>query len=280
MKSFLRVLFIHPGIDEKSAAATLERGTANASPHCSFTVVSNCFLALEQLETNHFDIIILQKDLKSFPSLSFTNIMKHLNLRIPVIFLLRRNCGVHSRELSPENVLSYPFSFSSLRRALFDAASQIVVPCTNIASFQAEVNLKLETKKEKIAENGLKEKQSSGAPNNRRREHIYEDFQLNDLASFESLVDLPKEDEFIFIRSEIADYYHRQQLEVLDEDFHGDDSISDQSGFMNEDDSFDLMSLDEGSNNESFEDLSEWRATLFRNIDDAAIRSPFEKLSY
>jgi hypothetical protein len=289
MKSFLKVLFIHPGIDEKSATSTLERGTSIIPPHCSFTVVSNCFLALERMETTHFDLIFLQKDLKFFPSLTFTDIMKDLNIKIPVILLLRKNSGFVSGESSLENILSYPFSFSDFRKAIIKVMPQILEPCINMINFKSEDKSKVEIKKDQpvavesfLKRNRSSHRASSRVPgNNRNRERFVDDFQLNDLASFESLVDLPKDDEIILIKSETADYFYQQHLEVLDEDFRGDDSISDQSGFMNEDDdSFDLMSLDDGSNNEGAEDLSEWRATLFRNIDDVALRSSFEKLYY
>jgi hypothetical protein len=87
-RPILKILYVEPDIDEKSGSAILENSTATLQNIiCVFTVVSNCFLALEATEHTSFDLIFVRKDLPNLCASQFHNILSCVGSHIPIILM-------------------------------------------------------------------------------------------------------------------------------------------------------------------------------------------------
>jgi CheY-like chemotaxis protein len=88
-RKIFKILYIQANLHEKSSANLLEQSTDSLYPKCIFTVVSNGFAGLEQLEFTKFDLLFIQKDLPDFHGFDMIQIIRRLRSSVPVILLLR-----------------------------------------------------------------------------------------------------------------------------------------------------------------------------------------------
>jgi CheY-like chemotaxis protein len=88
-RKIFKILYIQANLHEKSSANLLEQSTDLLYPKCIFTVVSNGFAGLEQLEFTKFDLMFIQKDLPDFHGFDMIQIIRRLRSSVPVILLLR-----------------------------------------------------------------------------------------------------------------------------------------------------------------------------------------------
>ncbi len=86
-KKVIKVLYVQHDVLEKSSTRTLEEATSLLIPTCVFTVVTNGFIALEQLEITRFELVIVEQKLAHMTGVEMIRIMRNLSISVPVILL-------------------------------------------------------------------------------------------------------------------------------------------------------------------------------------------------
>jgi DNA-binding NarL/FixJ family response regulator len=122
---FLKILYIYPGLNEKLCSSILEKATSSISPVCIFLVTNNAFIALELVEFVNFDLIIIYENLHDFDSVSFTSIIRDLNMRLPILVLSEEKS---EEEITNRNLMNlvnvqflhFPFSPHDLCQSMIN----------------------------------------------------------------------------------------------------------------------------------------------------------------
>ena len=131
---------VERGIDEKLAAPILENSTRLMSPKlCVFTVVQNCFAALEATQHTNYDCIIVEKGIPCLDIRGMLKVMRALGNNVPFVimvpFLLRKqendtiteemidenSLRNEMRQLDYSDVLMQPYSSTTLCQAITGA---------------------------------------------------------------------------------------------------------------------------------------------------------------
>lgn len=122
---FWHVLYIDD-VDEKNSERILESAVSDFPIPVVFTVVANCFSALERVEMTEFDLIMIKSDLEHFNAEEFVRVVRNIDIFTRIILMVPEQKKTpkslrHSNLISA--ILRSPFSFQTLRVALLDSLS-------------------------------------------------------------------------------------------------------------------------------------------------------------
>ena len=130
---------VERGIDEKAASKVLERSASPLKPRiAAFTVVQNCFAALEAVQHTDYDVIIVQKDLPSLDIRGMLKVVRSMGNNVPFILMhpmilpsqveegeppsaLEKSLLEDARKMDYSNILMQPFSPDALCTAISEA---------------------------------------------------------------------------------------------------------------------------------------------------------------
>ena len=127
------------GIDEKAASKILERSASSLKPRiATFTVVQNCFAALEAVQHTDYDVIIVQKNLPSLDIRGMLKVVRSMGNNVPFILMhpmvlpsqmeevepplpSERTLLEDARKMDYSNILMQPYSPDALCTAISEA---------------------------------------------------------------------------------------------------------------------------------------------------------------
>lgn len=130
----IKILYVQPGLDSRSAAEVLEKTLKFGIPSITFCVVvtSNAFKAVEYCEDISFDVFFLHRDLPSLSAVELMRIFRMAGNKKP-IFLLQEPVDEQTKAISARDLSNFagtillPYSVEvicqSLRSVLHCATS-------------------------------------------------------------------------------------------------------------------------------------------------------------
>ena len=116
---------VETGVDEQQSAALLEKCCAALKPRMVvFTVVSNCFAALECTEHSKFNLIIIQKGLPQLDILAVLKVLRAIGDATPIVSMEKAQSGISTNLITKltisarrdgyAGILLQPYSANSL----------------------------------------------------------------------------------------------------------------------------------------------------------------------
>jgi CheY-like chemotaxis protein len=146
MKPIIKILYVEHGVDEKSAVRILEGSCQQLAPSLAiWTVVPDCFLALEATEHTDFDLIIVQKGLPQLDIQAVLKVIRNVGSQTPVVSMEKLASGAileekqaqlinSAREDGYAYALLQPYSSNSLCTCIRESlayAEEDIVKVTN-----------------------------------------------------------------------------------------------------------------------------------------------------
>lgn len=157
---------VEQGVDEQKSATLLEKCCDSLRPKVAvFSVVSNCFVALEMTEHTKFDLIIIQRGLPQLDILAVLKVLRAIGNYTPIVCMERAPKGSNKQSLqtrltSAARTIGYayaliqPYSANSLcdciKEAIRYGTEQATIETSKrvAAEFNSQLNSKdLDVKK-------------------------------------------------------------------------------------------------------------------------------------